>query len=136
MIAFLMHGKICQLNISLTVVCFFFPFKSDWLHVNLESTLFACHCEIFNLLSSFSSFLHFQMDIQTNRQEDLYLLKWKYIRLFGKRVRYFIFQIPYILNFLLKIPLKFILIGLEVEINYQQLETALPPLSLAQMLMN
>lgn len=76
------------------------------------------------------------MDTQTNRQEDLHLLKWKYIGLYGKRVYYFKFRIPYILDFLLKIPLKFILIGLDVKINYQQLETALPPLSLAQMLMN
>lgn len=114
----------------------FFSFKSDWLHVNLESTLFACHCEIFNLLSSFSSFIHFQIDTQTNRQEDLHSLKWKYIGLYGERVYYSIFQIPHILDFLLKIPLKFILIGLDLEINYQWLETALPPPSLAQMLMN
>lgn len=75
-VAILMHGKNCKLNSSVTVVgCFFFFFNADWLPVDLESTLFACHCEIFNLSSSFSSSIHFQMDTQTKRQEDLHLLK-------------------------------------------------------------
>lgn len=53
----------------------------------------------------------------------------------GKELLFHILNTLYF-YLLLKIPLKFILIGLDIEINYQQLETALPPLSLAQMLMN
>lgn len=86
-ITILMHGKICKLNCSVTVVGWFVFFLmqtgclSIWRVRCLPATV-----KIFNLSSSFSSLIHFQMDTQTKRQEDLHLLKWEYLGLYGKRV--------------------------------------------------
>lgn len=91
--------KSCQLNICLIVAgcCIFvwlfgvflglvdfvclFGLNADWLPVNLENTLFACYCEIYDLSSSFSSSIHLQMDTLTMRQEEFHLLKWEYLGL-------------------------------------------------------